>query len=221
MQWIITYISSSIGKKQVVAISGIFLFFFLIVHLSGNLLLFKGADAFNQYAHNLENLGGLLYVAEIGLAGLFLVHIIFALWVTAENVHARPQKYQKKEWAGSRTLGSSTMPVSGLIVFVFLILHLIHFRVAKELESNSTKTLYDLVVELFSQDIYVVWYVFACAVLGLHLSHGLQSVFRTFGLSNKRYLKILQGLSILAAIAIALGYISIPIYFRFLKGGLS
>lgn len=221
MQWIRTYISSSIGKKQIVAVSGMLLVGFLIVHLAGNFLLFSGPDAFNHYAKSLEELGPMLYVLEAVLALLFLTHILFALWVTAENVQARPQKYQVKNWAGRRSLGSSTMPITGLIVLTFLISHLYHFRVAKELEGNAHKTLYDLVVELFQQDLYVAWYVFSCAILGLHLSHGLHSVFKTLGLSNKRYLAVIEVIAIGLAVLIAAGYISIPIYFRFLKGGLS
>lgn len=186
-------------------------------HLAGNFLLFKGAKAFNQYAQSLEDLGVLLYGIEVALAGLFLVHIFFALWVSKENFQARPEKYVVKNWAGKRTLGSSTMPITGLLVLVFLAVHLFNFRYAKVIHPD--KSLYDLVAELFQSAPYVAYYVLSVFVLGIHLSHGLQSVTRTLGLSNPRYLNLVRFVSYFFSVAITLGYASIPLYFYCFKGG--
>lgn len=211
MSWLLATVSASIGKKQCMALSGLALCGFLVVHLLGNFLVFLGPEKFNGYAHFLET-HPLLIPAEIGLAFLFLVHIGLAARVTRQNWAARPHGYAVKATEGGRSLASGTMWLSGLITLVFLVLHLIHFKFAADEEKGD---LHKLVLTTFHSLPYVVWYVFAVCVLGLHVGHGLKSAFRSLGLEHPKYTLALLWLSRLFGVAIAIGYASIPIWAYF------
>src|SRR5262245_10474866 len=156
MTWLFSTFKRSIGKKQLMALTGLGLYLFLIVHLAGNLLVFAGPESFNGYARRLEE-NPLLIPAEVALLALFVAHVLLALAVTIENRLARPDRYVMKRREGGKTLGSSTMVLTGCLIFVFLVLHLIHFKFA----SREGTTLYHLVVNTFHQPGYVAWYVFA------------------------------------------------------------
>ena len=205
-------LSSPIGKKVQVAAAGLLLCGFLVAHLAGNLLLFVGAPAFNEYAEKLEHLP-ILPLAEIGLAAIFLLHIVAALWTRYENFSARPVRYAETENAGGRTVGSSTMLFSGLLVLAFLIVHLKTFRF-----SEHPGTLYDHVMGWFSNRLYSGFYVVAMGALLLHLSHGFQSALRTFGVEHPRVSPWLVRLGWLFAVAMSAGFASIPIWAGFMRG---
>ena len=207
MTWFLEAISRSLGKKQCVALTGLALCVFLVVHLSGNLLLLKGRDAFNGYAATLEGIP-IVPVVEIGLLLTFLVHIGFSALVTLENFKARPIRYAVKRWEGGRTVGSATMWLSGPVVLAFLINHVLRFRFA----DAGGKTLYDMVAEAFQSLPYVVWYVFAAWVLALHLSHGFQSAVRTLGMAHPKYTPLASWAGWLFAILVGVGYSLIPIW---------
>ena len=207
MTWFLDAISRSLGKKQCVAFAGLALCAFLVVHLGGNLLLFKGRDAFNHYAESLDAIP-VLPAAEIGLLLMFLIHIGFAVRVTLENFKARPVRYAVKRREGGRTAGSATMWLTGPVVFTFLTIHLLQFRFA----SRDGKTLYDMVAAAFQSLPYVVWYVFAAWVLALHVSHGFQSALRTLGMSHPKYTPLAWWTGRLFALFVGVGYSSIPIW---------
>ena len=210
MTWLFSTFKSSIGKKQLMALTGLGLYGFLIVHLAGNLLIFAGAESFNGYARTLEE-NPLLIPAEVVLLVVFLAHIVLAGAVTVENRRARPARYVMKRREGGKTIASSTMFVSGSLILVFLVLHLIHFKFA----SREGTTLYHLVVNTFQRPGYVAWYVVAMVVLGFHLYHGFQSAFRTLGLVHPRYTPAVVVLSRVLAVVLAAGYILIPIWIYF------
>ena len=122
------YFVSSIGKKQIMAITGFGLVGFSASHLLGNLLIFCGADSFNYYAHTLTS-NPLILLAEAGLLGMFALHLILAVVLKVENIGARPQKYYLRNKSGrGETFASSSMPYTGLIILVFIILHLMNFK---------------------------------------------------------------------------------------------
>ena len=114
------YINSSIGKKQIVAISGVAMVLFFIAHLSGNLLMFKGPEALNDYSKFLHDLGGLLWVARIGLLGAFLLHFIFIIRLILENREARKNRYELPIHDDTRSISTKTMRISAIIIFVYI-----------------------------------------------------------------------------------------------------
>lgn len=222
---------SSIGKKLINAISGLILFGFIIAHLIGNLTLLTGnADAFNAYGHFLiHKTGALLYIFEYGLILFFLLHVITATMVWWDKQMARPTAYKKSAGAGptsKKTLSSTTMIYTGVLIFVFAILHLITFKFGPGTAEGYTtvvdgvemRDLYRLSIEVFLPPGYVIWYIVANALLGLHLRHGFWSAFQSLGLNHPTGTKILYYLGILVALIIGFGFIFIPAFIYF-KGG--
>lgn len=208
MTWFFKAASTSIGKKQIMALTGLGLCGFLVAHLSGNFLLFAGRDAFNAYANWISK-HPLVIPAEAGLLALFGVHIALAVRVTLQNWRARPHRYVVRASEGARTFASATMWLTGLITLVFLVLHLIHFRFA---EDEAKQDFYRLVTTAFHSPVYVIWYVFAVCALGLHVAHGLQSAVRTLGFLHGKYTPLVTWVSRLFGVAMAVGYGSIPIW---------
>jgi len=213
MSRLCSLLTSSIAKKIQVALAGLFLSIFLMTHLAGNLFLFVGEHAFNHYAQALAS-NPLLPIAEIGLTALFLVHIIAALIVQYQNAYARPISYAVYTDKGGRTLGSSTMRYSGLIILVFLVIHLRSFRFADDRDG-----LFKLVTESFHNKAYSLLYIIAMGALGLHLSHGVQSAFQTFGVNHPRWTPLIKKIGLTFATVVALGFSSMPIWFGLLRGG--
>lgn len=209
------FLESSIGKKIMVALAGLFLCGFLAMHLLGNLLLFVGPAAFNKYAETLEH-NPLLPIAEVGLVVLFLVHIALSVRARIANNAARPVEYEAYAGKGARTPGSKSMAISGSLILIFLIVHIKSFRLAAE-EIRETN-LYDLVTGSFTNPLYAGFYIVALVAIGLHLSHGFQSAFQTLGLNHPRYTPTIKKLGLAFAILVALGFISMPLYFGFLGG---
>lgn len=211
---------SSIGRKQLVALTGIALMGFLVVHLAGNLLLFAGREAFDDYAAFLES-NPLLIPAEIVLLALFLVHIGLALQVNYENRRARATRYVVQKTRGAKNPANTTMVFSGLIVLIFMVLHLLNFKFADRVpvttETGETiESLYWVVINFFQASFfYVVWYILAVCVLGLHVSHGFRSVFRTLGLEHPGYMGALRWCGIGFGVIVAVGYSVLPIYAYF------
>lgn len=222
MSWIRGYVQSSIGKKQIMAISGLLLCGFLVTHLAGNFLLMISNEAFNTYSHALIT-NPFIYVVETLLFLLFFIHIAFAIWVTFDNQKARPVKYFMKVPTGrGATFFSTTMPYTGFIVLVFLVLHLLHFKFGTvywvEYQGVKMRDLHRLVMETFSSLLYVTWYVFAQVALGFHLSHGFSSAFATLGFNHPKYTPWLKKIGIFFALAMTVGYSSIPLWAYLQKG---
>jgi len=216
----IKFFQTSVGKKYVMGITGLLLCGFLLAHLAGNFSLLFGADAFNFYAHQLTKNKALLYIAEAGLIVLFLSHIVMAIKLTLENKAARPEKYYMKNKTGrGETFASSTMPITGMIILVFLVTHLMHFKYGSyyvtNLEGESVRDIYRTVIEYFASPIWVAWYVFAMIVTGLHVSHGFQSAFQSLGFNHPKYTPILKLVSCLFAIFVATGFSTLAIWCHF------
>ena len=214
-----SYLKSSIGKKQVMAITGAGLIGFSLSHLLGNLLIFLGPDKFNLYAHTLTS-NPLIYLAEAILLALFLGHIVIALVVNIQNRSARSQSYYKKTRTGrGETIASKTMPWTGSILLIFLVLHLINFKYGADystiVNGVEMRDLYRLVVEYFSNPLYVAWYVFAMLSFGLHTSHGFWSMTQTWGLDHPKYTPLIKCLSNAYGILVAIGFSSLAIFCYF------
>lgn len=210
------YFVSSIGRKQLIAVTGLLLCGFLVSHLLGNLLILVGADAFNLYAHKLISMGALLYVAEAGLTAIFLVHLGLAIKLTLENKAARGQKYYVKNRTGrGETFMSATMPYTGLILLVFLISHILNFKFGTyyttTVDGVEMRDLHRLVVEFFRSPLNVAWYVFAMAAAALHTAHGFQSAFQSFGWNHTVWMPKIRLLAKVYAVLVAGGFAFISI----------
>ena len=203
---------STIGKKIMVALAGFLLSGFLITHLAGNMFMFVGGSAFNHYAEVLES-NPFLPAAEIGLLALFLLHIVLTIRAKFANMAARPVAYEVYQGKGARTPGSSTMVPTGLLLIAFIVIHVATFKF--DIGGLKGPDLFAHVTAWFKNPLYAGFYVLAVAGVGLHLSHGVQSAIQTFGVSHPRYTPMLKKLGLLFAVAIAVGFASLPVYFGF------
>jgi|GEM_PF-46400 len=210
MSWLTQTLRSSIGKKFLVAIFGLLLCAYLVVHLFGNLMLFGGQNWFNSYAERLESVPGLILI-ELGLAAVFLVHILFAVWVTCNNwasAGTLAGRYEVHATKGAKTLANQTMIYTGLFTIVFLIFHVYNVR----FEARGEYGLYGRIVWLFSRWWYSAFYIVAMIFLGAHVWHGLQSASRTLGFQHPKYFPFVLTLSKAFGLIVAVGFSSIPIY---------
>lgn len=211
------FLDSSIGRKMTVALAGLLLCGFLITHLAGNLFMFVGADSFNHYAETLER-NPLLPLAEAGLVLLFLVHVVQSLRARAANAAARPIGYAVKADKGARTAGSRTMTATGLLVLAFVLVHVATFKFGAG--GRKGPDLFTHVVAWFANPFYAGFYVLAVGGVALHLSHGVQSAFQTFGINHPRYSPLIKKAGLAFAGLMFLGFASMPLYFGFIcKGG--
>lgn len=208
MNWITGTLGSSIGKKLMMAITGISFCGFLSVHLAGNLTIYGGKEAFNSYAEHLHALGPLVTVAEIGLLAFALVHVITGLVLFLGNLKARPVRYAVNKSAGGRSLGSATMPYTGVILLAFIVLHLINFHFVDKTDT----TIFNIVSDAFGNPVYVMIYIVAMIVAAIHVSHGFWSVFQTIGANHPKYMPLIRTLSIIFAVVVGVGFGFLPIY---------
>lgn len=210
------YIQTSIGKKQVVAITGLMLVVYVIGHLAGNLLLYLGPQAFNGYAHKLEGLRPGLYVIEVALLLVFVIHIYFTALVIWENIQSRPKRYKVYGESGPRSWATRLRMYTGVYILLFVVWHICDFTLIdkhgpRSMINGQSLGLYGVVFNSFSDPLHSILYIMAMMCLGLHLSHGIQSFAQTFGWEGPK----IKGFSDAAALMIAFGYSSIPIYVYF------
>lgn len=215
------YCRSSIGRKHLIAITGLLLCGFLVGHLSGNFLLLVSSDAFNLYAHKLFSLGALLYVIEGGLGLIFLAHLGLAIKLNLENKNSGG-KYQSRKWTGRGiTFMSATMPYTGLVLLVFIILHLKNLKFGSyystEVDGVQMRDLYRTTMEFFQNPANVTWYVFAMFCAALHTAHGFASAFQSLGLNFPKYFPKIKIISYLYALAVGGGFAFISVW-AYMKG---
>lgn len=213
----------TITRKQFVGATGLGLAVFVMIHMIGNMLMFVGPRAYNEYSHALTS-SEFIYVAELGLVVFFLMHAFYASYITWKNYHARPVGYALRATGEKRTPWlHRSLFVQGLILFVFVILHLITFKYGPEYQVNygtgEMRDLFRLMVEVFHRPEYVIWYLVALVILGAHLSHGVSSTLQTFGINHPRYECAIKWSGRFYATVVSLGFISQPIYiYLFYKG---
>ncbi len=224
MSWLTKTLSSSLGRKVIMSLTGLFLIIFLLVHLIGNLQLLKddGGQAFNIYAKFMTT-NGLIKVSSYLLYATFLIHIVYSIILTRVNRSARPSSYAYSKPSGSSSLSSRNMGILGTVIFIFLVIHLQNFWYQMKFGSMpmtsyggmEIKDLYRVVAEAFSQWWYVVVYVTAMVFLAFHLSHGFQSAFQTLGINHKKYTPFIQKVGLAYSIVIPGLFALIPIYMFF------
>ena len=187
---------------------------FLIGHLLGNLLLYVSKEAFNNYADLLTSNPVLLYSVEFIMLAALTIHIVTAVKLTKENSAAKPVKYAMKASGGSRTWASSHMIHSGMVTLLFLFIHLWTFKFGGwSNDSDSTLTLYDLVVLRFSSFYYSAGYLIAMVMISNHLHHAVSSACITLGVANSELLQLIKKISLGYAVIIGGGFSTFPIYF--------
>ncbi len=208
---------SSIGRKTLMAFTGLILVFFVMGHLMGNLFIFLGPEALNAYALKLRHLGAGLWLVRGFLLLAVLVHIVTSIQLTSENRAARPVRYQRYHTAKA-TLPSRTMILSGLLLLAYIAYHLLHFtfqtahpEVAHLTTPQGHHDVYRMVVLSFQQPSISFAYIAAMVLLFFHLRHGIASSVQSLGLNNERTLAIVERIGAGLSWALLLGYISIPL----------
>jgi succinate dehydrogenase / fumarate reductase cytochrome b subunit len=216
MIWVARIFSTSIGKKQLMAVTGILFLVFLTTHLFGNLSIYGGTAAFNAYAEHLHALGKLLVVAEVGLVLALLIHVILAIMLFFENRKARPIKYAvDKSGGGGRTFSSQAMPYTGLLILAFVGVHLANL--SHHIVDQTNRTISQIASEVFANKAFLIFYLASMVVVGLHVRHGLWSAFQTIGANHPKYMPCIEWLSIVFAVIVAVGFGSLPLAILALK----
>lgn len=216
------YLMSSIGRKQLMAVTGIAWSLFVLTHMAANLLILFDPEAYNKYSHALIT-NPFIYVAEGGLVLTLLIHIVNGMKLTLENKMARPQKYAMAP-SGEKAprFQSKWMAYHGTLLLIFLVWHLVTFKFgtyyAVTYDGVEMRDLHRLVLEVFQSPVYVGFYLLCMVAVGFHLSHGFYSAFATLGLSHPRYASLVSKFGYLYAAVVAAGFASQPIYVFFLAG---
>jgi succinate dehydrogenase / fumarate reductase cytochrome b subunit len=210
-------LSSSVGTKLLIGVTGILLVAYMVVHLIGNTMIFFGRDVFNQYSHFLLS-NPLIVPIEIALLLLFVVHIYKTVRMWMQNSAARPVAYERKEAAGHtsrKSFASSTMIASGLFLLVFVVIHVKQFKFGTHylvLGSDHVRDLYRTEIEIFRNPLWVAFYVIATLLVALHMRHGISSAFQSLGLDHPRYTRRIVAIGIVVAIIVGGGLAIIPIW---------
>ncbi|UOQ55518.1 succinate dehydrogenase cytochrome b subunit [Hymenobacter cellulosivorans] len=223
MSWISKTFSSSIGRKIIMAITGLFLCSFLVVHLIGNLQLFKddGGQAFNVYSHFMGT-NPLIRTVEWVLVLGFGFHIYESIVLTQRNKTARGSNYASNHAEQNSPWQSRNMGLLGTIILIFLLVHLYNFFYRARFgeldpDINNNDDLYTLVATSFKQLWYVILYVAAQIALGYHLIHGFRSAFQTLGLNHRKYTPAIKFVGYAFSVLVSAGFAVMPLYFYFFK----
>jgi len=219
-------INSSLGRKYVMAASGLFLCIFLLEHLYTNLMLYaeffnpedKG-QAFIEASHSMVH-NVLIRIVEVVLFAAIIIHVIQAYQLTAQNKKARPIKYAVNKTNETSTWYSQNMGLTGSVILFFIVIHLYTFFVPyritdTELYAAGTVNVARDVKEAFQSPVYSIWYIVALLILGFHLNHGFQSAFQSIGFNNRKFAPLLRKTGTAFAIIITLGFMTFPILFYF------
>jgi succinate dehydrogenase / fumarate reductase, cytochrome b subunit len=216
---------SSLGKKYVMAVTGLGLWVFVIVHMLGNLQIFLGPEKINSYAALLKATPALLWSARIGLLFIGILHVTAAAQLALANRRARPVGYEFKKPVAS-TFANRTMLISGLIILAFILFHLAHFtfgwvdpQFLRLEDAEGRHNVYRMMINGFSNPFVSIFYIVSMGLLLSHLSHGVSSLFQSLGLRSKKTFGFFDKLAKISALALFIGNSLIPlaILFRFVR----
>lgn len=209
--------SSSVGKKIAMAVTGLLLLGFVVAHLLGNLQLFLGQEAFNAYAHFLKTTPELLWPARIGLLAVFIIHVVYGVKLRAENRAARPVDYAYQATVQA-PVASLYMLETGLVILVFVLLHLAHYTLGllqpefyHLVDAKGRHDVFAMAVHGFQTPTYSIFYILCMLGLGAHLSHAIGSAVQTLGGAHPRTREMAFKAGRVIGWGIALGYITIPV----------
>ncbi|MFO7929839.1 MAG: succinate dehydrogenase cytochrome b subunit [Desulfosalsimonas sp.] len=210
MNWFVENISTALGKKLLMAVTGLGFVGFIFVHLAGNLSFYFGKEAFLTYVETLHKLDPVIVVVELLLLLLAIIHVTTGAVLFFQNLRARSTRYAVNKTAGGRTIGSLTMPYTGFLILLFVILHLSQFHFI----DRAQMTPYDAAVNTFSNIWFSLIYIAAVILVGIHIRHGFWSLFQSLGLNHEKYMPLIRTLGIAFAVAVAVGFAFVPIYIR-------
>lgn len=215
-------LKSQVGRKILTGITGIGLILFIIGHLLGNLTLFGGTEAFNEYTYALESMGVLLYIVEAGLAIFFLLHAYIGISIWWNRRKARPEgykEYQTKGGPSHNSWASRSMIFTGIVLLVFLVIHIDTFKLGDTgtviNDGTQMRNLKALVLETFQNPFYAFGYTFVMILLGFHLKHGVWSAFTSLTMKHKKYSAMIYTAGVVFAVLMAVGFLFIPLYIYF------
>ena len=211
-----TFLNSSIGKKILMSLTGIFMIFFLFFHLINNLMLFGGANTFNSMVESLEKIKPIIRIMEFGLLAIFMIHIINGVMLTIKNRHATPIQYAVNDGTQNSSIYSKTMIFSGLIILFFLVIHLKYFWYTYQIHDFlDGEKYFDVILRSdfgFLNNLpTAIFYIIAIAFIGFHLRHGFESGLKTLGIYNKQLKSIINIVGIIIWFIIPSLFISIII----------
>lgn len=229
----LNFLNTSVGRKYLTGITGIFLTLFLIGHLAGNLTLLipDGGETFNMYAKALHDLGPLLWAVEIILIILFLTHAWIGISIFLRRKKARPEDYKYYQTAGGpskQNAASKTMFITGSVILVFVVLHVLHFKYHAFSPETYTTMIGDTEVVDLSKHVVVafsnIWIVLAYTAVmvfvGFHLKHGVWSAFISLGAGSPAKTALLYTIGTIVAILLSAGFLLLPIYIYLTNGGI-
>jgi len=207
------FLTSSVGRKLVMALTGFFLCSFLVVHLYINLFLLKsdGGRVYDAYSEFMATYP-LIRPLEIVLFAGFALHAIVGVWLWIANRLARPVRYDVNAASQNSPLSSRFAFVTGVIIFIFLVVHINTFFVKSRFFPTG-ETMFEMVSNTFKNPLYDLFYIVAIGFLGYHLKHGFQSAFQTFGIRSARYQRLIDLLAVVFWLIIPLGFVAMPLYF--------
>jgi succinate dehydrogenase / fumarate reductase cytochrome b subunit len=215
---ILTFYSSTIGKKIITGVTGLGLTLFVLFHMVANLTLLTSTEAYNQLAHLFNSLGILLYTVELILLGLVIFHVAIAISIQLNKQQARQIPYKKYQSVGEpskQSISSHTMIITGLILLVFLVFHILTFKFGQYyptiINGVEMRDLAKLVVEKFQSPLYAFGYVAVMVFLGFHLRHGVWSAFQSLGVNNISWSPLIYSFALIFAILIAVGFVVLPL----------
>lgn len=223
MKWFTQLMTSSIGKKLIMALTGLFLISFLVIHCTINAMIFlnDGGETFSHWGHFMGT-NPIIRTLEIGLVIGFLLHIIQGILLMRANRAARPVRYAVVKSPSNSTWYSRSMGLLGTILLLFLIMHTAHFWIpnrSNQFTTGEELPLYKLMFEVFANPVVVVLYVIGCVSLFWHLLHGFQSAFQSLGLNHQKYNGIISFLGTAFSIVVPLIFALMPIaiYFNWIQ----
>lgn len=226
MNWLFKFLQSSLGRKVIMSLTGLFLCTFLVVHMIGNLKLFAGADKFNEYAEFMAH-NPLIKTVSFGLYFFILLHAVqgIAIWLSNRNAAGGTRYKVNAASPTEARIAARNMGMLGVLILAFILLHMAQFwfyakiagmpewAAGNEAGKEGIMSLYDMVEQAFKQPWVVISYLVGLVALSLHLIHGFQSAFQTLGLSHKKYTPIIKILGWAFAIIVPVGFASMPVYF--------
>ena len=219
-------LTSPVGRKVLTGITGLGLVLFVIVHMLGNLTYLQGGDTYNLYAHKLASYGVILYMLEIGLALFIVVHAYIGIRIYLRRRKARGGAYVRYKSAGRpgrQTLASRTMILSGIVLLVFLVFHLIHFKFGPSLaegyvasvDGEQIRDLRRLMKEQFESPLYAFGYPLVIILLGFHLRHGFWSALQSLSLTSPKLSRVLYPAGAVLGVIVGAGFILVPLWIYF------
>lgn len=217
MKWLRDFYRSSLGKKAVMAVTGVILFGFVLFHMLGNLKLFLGPEKLDGYAEGLRALGepilshgDLLWIFRIGLLVAVVLHVISAWQLRRQNARARPESYARKKHQAA-TYASRSMFWGGVLIVAFVVYHLLHLTVGNVHAEFIVGQVHHNMVSAFVNPLVTGFYVLAVLALGFHLYHGLWSFFQTLGWTGPRLASFRRSFAVAFAVIVSAGFISAPL----------